>query len=60
LGFFYENGVGGLPKDEREAARFYRLAADAGFAEAETAVARLSVSRKRAIGQQAMDATWVP
>jgi TPR repeat protein len=28
LGTFYENGRGGLPKDDREAGRLYRLAAD--------------------------------
>jgi TPR repeat protein len=32
LGFFYENGRGGLPKDDREAARLYKLAADQGNA----------------------------
>ena len=30
LGFFYESGRGGLPKDDREAARLYQLAADDG------------------------------
>jgi hypothetical protein len=30
LGFFYETGRGGLPKDDREAARLYRLAAAQG------------------------------
>jgi TPR repeat protein len=30
LGFFYETGRGGLPQDEVEAARLYRLAADQG------------------------------
>jgi len=27
-GSFYQNGLGGVPKDEREAARLYKLAAD--------------------------------
>jgi TPR repeat protein len=30
LGVLYEVGGGGLPKDEREAARLYKLAADQG------------------------------
>ena len=30
LGFYYEQGRGGLAKDEREAARLYKLAADQG------------------------------
>ena len=32
LGFFYETGRGGLAKDDREAARLYKLAADQGNA----------------------------
>ncbi len=32
LGLLYENGRGGLPKDDREAARLYKLAADQGDA----------------------------
>ena len=32
LGLFYENGRGGLAKDEMEAVRLYRLAADQGDA----------------------------
>ena len=35
LGVFYENGRGGLPKDDREAARLYKLAADQGNARAQ-------------------------
>src|SRR5258708_7088692 len=35
LGVFYENGGGGLAKDEREAARLYKLAADQGDAAAQ-------------------------
>ena len=35
LGLFYEDGRGGLPKDEREAARLYKLAADQGNASAQ-------------------------
>ena len=35
LGVFYETGRGGLPKDEREAARLYKLAADQGNAGAQ-------------------------
>jgi TPR repeat protein len=30
LDFFYEQGRGGLAKDDREAARLYKLAADQG------------------------------
>src|SRR5260370_7791780 len=30
LGYFYETGRGGLAKDDREAARLYRLAPDQG------------------------------
>jgi TPR repeat protein/uncharacterized membrane protein len=33
LGTWYENGSGGLAKDDREAARLYKLAADQGDAE---------------------------
>jgi TPR repeat protein len=36
LGALYENGRGGLPKDEEEAARLYRLAADQGLALAQS------------------------
>src|SRR5882672_8097180 len=32
LGYFYENGLGGLAKDTREAARLFQLAADHGNA----------------------------
>jgi TPR repeat protein len=32
LGWLYENGLGGVPKDERVAARLYKLAADQGSA----------------------------
>ena len=35
LGFFYDHGRGGLPKDDREAARLYKLAADQGNATAQ-------------------------
>jgi restriction system protein len=41
LGFFYEQGRGGLTKDEREAARLYKLAADQGNAWAQAALTRL-------------------
>jgi TPR repeat protein len=30
LGFMYKNGLGGLPKNEVEAVRLYRIAADKG------------------------------
>jgi TPR repeat protein len=35
LAAFYETGRGGLPKDDREAARLYKLAADQGNAAAQ-------------------------
>ena len=35
LGVFYDQGLGGLAKDEREAARLYKLAADQGLAAAQ-------------------------
>jgi TPR repeat protein len=35
LASFYENGRGGLPRDDREVARLYKLAADQGDAEAQ-------------------------
>jgi TPR repeat protein len=35
LGVFYEAGRGGLPKNDREAARLYKLAADQGNAAGE-------------------------
>jgi TPR repeat protein len=35
LGVFYETGRGGLPRDDREAARLYKLAADQGNAGAQ-------------------------
>jgi hypothetical protein len=38
LGVFYENGFGGLPKDDREAARLYKLAADQGNAAAQASL----------------------
>ena len=38
---FYEHGRGGLPKDDREAARLYKLAADQGNARAQAALTRL-------------------
>ena len=37
LGFMYETGAG-VPQDEREAVRWYRLAADQGLAEAQSAL----------------------
>ena len=33
LGLLYEQGRGGLPKDDREAGRLYKLAADQGDAD---------------------------
>jgi uncharacterized protein len=42
LGDFYERGVGGLPKDRREAARLYKLAADQGNDFALAALKRLA------------------
>jgi TPR repeat protein len=36
LGVFYEQGRGGLEKDDREAARLYKLAADQGYANAQS------------------------
>jgi TPR repeat protein len=36
----YENGRGGLPKDDREAARLYKLAADQGNTIAQTNLKR--------------------
>ena len=45
LGFAYLRGLGGLPKDEREAARLYKLAADQGNTAAQIALARLNGSQ---------------
>src|SRR5580704_2846346 len=42
LGIFYEQGRGGLPKDDREAARPFKLAADQGNAYAEAGLRRLA------------------
>ncbi len=42
LGFFYSKGHGGLQKDERETARLYKLAADQGDAESQSALERLA------------------
>ena len=39
LGKLYEEGKGGLLRDEREAARLYRLAADQGYEDAVLALA---------------------
>ena len=39
LGHFYAQGRGGLPKDDREAARLYKLAADQGNENAKAALA---------------------
>jgi TPR repeat protein len=39
----YERGLGGLVKDEREALRLYKLAADQGNDEAKRSVERLTV-----------------
>ena len=39
LGIFYAQGRGGLPKDDREAARLFKLAADQGDAEAQFTLA---------------------
>jgi len=41
LGVFYENGRGGIPRDEREALRLCELAADQGNEFAQAALARL-------------------
>jgi TPR repeat protein len=35
LAVLYEHGLGGLPQDDGEAARLYRLAADRGIAQAQ-------------------------
>jgi hypothetical protein len=55
LGYFYETGRGGLAKDDREAARLYRLAADrvtpphetisAGFTETAVAASPKTTAR---------------
>ena len=42
-GVFYEHGRGGLPKDEREAARLYRLSAEQGNELAKQNLARLGI-----------------
>jgi TPR repeat protein len=42
IGFAYERGLGGLPKDEREAVRLYKLAADQGNAAAQDFLARVN------------------
>ena len=42
LGFFYEQGRGGLLKDDREAARLYKLAADRGDDFAQAGLKRLA------------------
>ena len=38
----YQTGRGGLPKDDREAARLYKLAADRGNTIAQAALRRLA------------------
>jgi len=43
LGVFYENGRGGLAKDEREAARLFRLSAEQGNELAKQNLARLGI-----------------
>ena len=45
LGFFYATGRGGLAKDDREAARLYKLAADQGNAYAQSALKRLGFEK---------------
>jgi hypothetical protein len=42
LGVFYRDGVGGVPQDDREAARLYKLAADQGNAYAQAGLKRLA------------------
>ena len=39
LALFFEDGLGGLPQDDREAGRLYRLAADQGDPDAQAALA---------------------
>jgi TPR repeat protein len=41
LGFLYSRGRGGLPQDDREAARLYKLAADQGNNFAQAVLTRL-------------------
>lgn len=41
LGAFYANGLGGLPKDDQEAARLYRIAADQGVGAAQVNLGNL-------------------
>ena len=41
LAIHYEQGRGGLAKNEREAARLYKLAADQGLIDAQSALNRL-------------------
>jgi uncharacterized membrane protein required for colicin V production len=44
LAFFYETGRGGLAKDDREATRLYKLAADQGDEYAQAALKRLGTN----------------
>ena len=56
LGTMYEHGRGGLAKDEREAVRLYKLAADQGNDEAKSSVERLthpSPTKQRGIRKRA-------
>jgi len=44
LGFFYDNGTG-VEKDEKEAVKWYRKAAEQNFAEAQHGELKLQVAR---------------
>jgi TPR repeat protein len=54
LGIFYEQGRGGLPKDDREAARPFKLAADQG-----NALAQVSLAAFYETVRQGFKAPWV-
>jgi TPR repeat protein len=57
LGIFYETGRGGLPKDEREAARLYKLAADEGEPMAQYHLAKYYATGRGGLPKNKQEAT---
>ena len=53
LGLFYAEGLGGLPQDEREAARLFKLASDQGLAQAKDRLSYIEVGLRQEEEEQA-------
>ncbi len=57
LGLTYAKGSGGLPQDEREAARLFKLASDQGLAQAKDRLSYIEVGLRQEEEEQAGQST---